>query len=295
VQLTPSRYRWVCGAALGLLVAIVITGAAVRLTGSGLGCDDWPNCNDERLVDVSSSHAAIEQVNRLFTGLVSAAVIAAVLGSLWRRPRRRDLVWLSLGLVAGVLGQIVLGGIVVIFDLHPILVQGHMVLSLALVAVAVVLYQRACEPDGVPLVPATGPPARRLAWTLAALTGAAILTGTVVTAAGPHAGDPDVVDRLWELPDAMWVHVRASAAFGVAFLVGLAYFVRHRPATNALLKVSAVLLALLLVQMAVGEIQYRNELPWWLVLVHVSLAAAIWSVTVALVTFMWRAPRLKEA
>ncbi len=178
--------------ALGLLIAIVITGAAVRLTGSGLGCDDWPNCNDERLVDVSSSHAAIEQVNRLFTGLVSAAVIAAVLGSLWRRPRRRDLVWLSLGLVAGVLGQIVLGGILVIFDLHPILVQGHMILSLALVGTAVVLLQRAGEPDGVALVPAVSATARRLIWALAALTGAAILAGTVVTAAGPHAGDEDV-------------------------------------------------------------------------------------------------------
>ena len=88
---SPSRYRWISAVALGLLMVIVVTGAAVRLTGSGLGCDDWPNCNDERLIDVSSGHAAIEQVNRLFTGLVAVAVIAAVLGSLWRRPRRRDL------------------------------------------------------------------------------------------------------------------------------------------------------------------------------------------------------------
>jgi heme a synthase len=88
----------------------------------------------------------------------------------------------------------------------------------------------------------------------------------------------------------MWVHVRASAAFGLGFVIGVAYLARHRPATNALLKVAGLLLALLLAQMAVGEVQYRNELPWWLVLVHVSLAAAIWSVTVALVTLMWRAP-----
>src|ERR671911_1993285 len=106
MQLQPSRYRAITVGALVALVAIVITGAAVRLTGSGLGCDDWPNCNDERVIDVSSKHAAIEQVNRLFTGLVSAAVIAAVLGSIWRVPRRTDLLYLSLGLVGGVLAQI---------------------------------------------------------------------------------------------------------------------------------------------------------------------------------------------
>ena len=84
VRISPARYRLVTVIALGLLIAIVITGAAVRLTGSGLGCDDWPNCNDEALIDVSSNHAAIEQVNRLFTGWSRFAVIAAVLGSLWR-------------------------------------------------------------------------------------------------------------------------------------------------------------------------------------------------------------------
>ncbi len=109
MRISPERYRNITAIALGLLMVIVVTGAAVRLTGSGLGCDDWPRCNDQQLVDVSSGHAAIEQVNRLFTGLVALAVILAVLGSLWRQPRRRDLTWLSLGLVAGVIGQIVLG------------------------------------------------------------------------------------------------------------------------------------------------------------------------------------------
>jgi heme A synthase len=91
----------------------------------------------------------------------------------------------------------------------------------------------------------------------------------------------------------MWVHVRASAAFGIGFLVLLVYLWRGRPRTDRLLRVAWALLGLLLVQMAVGEIQYRNELPWWLVLVHVSVAAAIWATTVALVTLMWRPPRLR--
>src|SRR6187200_1301488 len=147
MRLTPSRYRAITIAALFALMAIIVSGAAVRLTGSGLGCADWPACSSARFIDVSTRHAAIEQVNRLFTGLVSVAVIAAVLGSLWRVPRRRDLTWLSLGLVAGVIGQIVLGGITVLVDLHPVAVQSHMLLSQALVAVAVVLLRRAGEPD----------------------------------------------------------------------------------------------------------------------------------------------------
>ena len=145
--LSPSQFRAVTLAALFAIGAIIVTGAAVRLTGSGLGCADWPACSSTRFIDVSSRHAAIEQVNRLFTGLVSVAVIAAVLGSLVRVPRRRDLTLLSLGLVAGVLAQIVLGGITVLVDLHPAAVQGHMLLSLLLVANAVVLVHRASEPD----------------------------------------------------------------------------------------------------------------------------------------------------
>ena len=106
-------------AALAAICAIIVTGAAVRLTGSGLGCADWPACSSSKFIDVSSRHAAIEQINRLFTGLVSLAVIAAVLGSFRRVPRRRDLTWLSLGLVAGVIAQIGLGGVTVLVDLHP--------------------------------------------------------------------------------------------------------------------------------------------------------------------------------
>src|SRR5918993_2623774 len=95
LRITPARYRTIAAVALGLLITIVISGAAVRLTGSGLGCDDWPNCNDRQFVDVSSGHAAIEQVNRLFTGLVAVAVIAGGPGPVWGGPRRRDLTWLS--------------------------------------------------------------------------------------------------------------------------------------------------------------------------------------------------------
>ena len=165
MTLSPARYRTITFAALFLLGAIIVTGAAVRLTGSGLGCDDWPRCSSTKFIDVSSKHAAIEQVNRLFTGLVSVAVIAAVLGSIRAGTAPADLTWLSLGLVGGVLAQIVLGGITVLVDLHPLAVQGHMLVSLVLVANAVVLVHRAGQPDdgaaGAAGVPGDQPPRRR--------------------------------------------------------------------------------------------------------------------------------------
>src|SRR5512134_2795109 len=147
-RIAPPTYARIALLALASLVVIVVTGALVRLTGSGLGCSDWPNCSETRFVDVSSTQTEIEQLNRLFTGVVAVAVILAVLGSLVREPRRRDLTWLSLGLVAGVIGQIVLGGITVLVDLHPAAVQGHFLLSMVLCANGFVLWRAAEEPDG---------------------------------------------------------------------------------------------------------------------------------------------------
>ncbi|MFV0308965.1 MAG: COX15/CtaA family protein, partial [Desertimonas sp.] len=247
-----------------------------------LGCDDWPNCNSTKLIDVSSTHAAIEQINRLFTGLVSVGVIAAVLGSLWRTPRRRDLTRLSLGLVAGVLAQIVLGGILVNFDLHPILVQGHMALSLILVGTAVVLHHRAGEPDDARRLRATTPVATALTWLLAALTGVVILLGTVVTGAGPHAGDEDV--------ERLAIDIRTAArAHGIAVMTTLAIavllaVVATRRAEDR--RLSAPLSSWIfvgLLQAAVGYVQYFNDVPALLVGVHVAGATLLWALTVRLV------------
>lgn len=283
VQISPARYRVVCAVALGMLVAIVITGAAVRLTGSGLGCDDWPNCNAERLVDVSSSHAAIEQVNRLFTGLVAVAVIASVLGSLWRTPRRRDLTGLSIGLVVGVLAQVALGGILVIFDLHPVLVQGHMVLSLVLVATAVVLVHRAGQPDDAVSTPATSELATRLVWALALTTGVAILAGTVVTGAGPHAGDEDVERLDLSISAVARVH-GASVIVALALAVAVALVASRRTGDRrALVAPISSWIFVGLLQAAIGYIQYFNDVPALLVGVHVAGATLLWAMTVRLV------------
>jgi cytochrome c oxidase assembly protein subunit 15 len=281
--LSPSQFRTVCVAALIAICAIIVTGAAVRLTGSGLGCADWPACSSSKFIDVSSRHAAIEQLNRLFTGLVSFSVIAAVLGSLVRDPRRKDLTLLSFGLVAGVLAQILLGGVTVLVDLHPAAVQGHMLLSLLLVANAVMLVHRASEPDDGGLVRPVSPEISRHTGAVAVLTGIALVTGTIVTGAGPHAGDEEARRFGVDIADAARVH-GSSVVVVVATMLVLAWRLRFRPEERSELAewISAWILIALL-QGAVGYIQYFNEVPALLVGIHVFGATVLWAVTVALV------------
>ncbi len=265
MKLSPSQYRAVTFGALLAICAIIVTGAAVRLTGSGLGCADWPACSSTKFIDVSSRHAAIEQLNRLFTGLVSVAVIAAVLGSLVRVPRRRDLTLLSLGLVAGVLAQIVLGGITVLVDLHPVAVQGHMILSLILVANAVVLVHRASEPDDGLAVRPVSPEISRHTVGIAVLTAVALVTGTVVTGAGPHAGDEEVRRFGVEIAGAARVH-GTTVVLAVAAMVALAWRLRWRPAERAeLAEWMSAWIFVALLQGAIGYIQYFSEVPALLV------------------------------
>jgi cytochrome c oxidase assembly protein subunit 15 len=283
VTLSPTRYRAITIGALIALMVIVVTGAAVRLTGSGLGCENWPQCSDERLIDVSSSHAATEQINRLFTGLVALAVIAAVLGSLWRSPRRRDLTLLSLGLVAGVVGQVVLGGVTVLVDLHPVAVQGHLLLSMVLVGTAVVLVHRAGEPDEGARTTVVTVPTGTMVWALAIATGVAILTGTVVTGAGPHAGDEEA--RRFDVSISTVARVHGvTVMIALAVAVVLAIWLTRRPDDRHRLQnqlSSWIFVGVL--QAAIGYTQYFNDVPPLLVGFHVAGATVLWAMTVWLV------------
>jgi cytochrome c oxidase assembly protein subunit 15 len=282
-RLTPARYRAITAVALAVLCMIVLTGVLVRLTGSGLGCDDWPNCNDTELIDVSSKHAAIEQVNRLLTGVVSLGVIAAVLGALLRVPRRRDLTLLSFGLVAGVIGQIVLGGITVLVDLHPAAVQGHFLLSMVLVANAVVLHLRARVPDAAAPRSAARPPLAAHAWIVLVSVSVTLVLGTIVTGAGPHAGDEDVQRYGFEIASAVRAH-SIAVWISVALVVSLGWRVRDTPAARTRLeRPLTAWIGVALVQGAVGYIQYFSDVPAPLVFVHVAGATALWAVTVWLV------------
>jgi heme a synthase len=266
---TPARYRLVAICALVALSAIIITGAAVRLTNSGLGCDDWPQCNSTSLIDVSSTHAAIEQINRLFTGVVGVAVIAAVLASLWRVPRRRDLTVLSIWLVAGVLANAVLGGISVKVDLHPMAIQGHMLLSMMLIVTGTVLVRRSGETDGVVRRRVVTATTEWLVRALFAVTAVAVFTGTVVTGAGPHAGD-ETAERLdIAIPTAARLHgLTVMTAIAVSLLI--AWRIRSIASDRtALMAPLTRWTGAAVAQAAIGYIQYLSDVPEILVAIHI--------------------------
>jgi cytochrome c oxidase assembly protein subunit 15 len=278
---TPGEFHKICVSALVLLVVIVVTGAAVRLTGSGLGCDDWPNCNASNLVDVSSQHSAIEQINRLFTFVVGLAVVLAALGAWLRRPRRRDLLWLSMSLVAGIPAQGVVGAVVVWTNLNPIAVQLHFVLSMVLVAIAVVLVVRSREPDGGKRVSAVVPRSRHRVRLLVVWTAGAIVAGTVVTGTGPHAGDEKA--RRFTFLSITWVTRIHGVVVWIAVLMALSllWHLRKRAHDREVLDAPLTLwMCVAVAQGGVGYLQYANGVPEPLVALHVTLATTLWATSV---------------
>ena len=279
-RVSPAAYRKITVGALALLALIIVSGGAVRLTGSGLGCSDWPACENDQLVAPLETHAMIEFINRLITGLVSAIVIAAVLGSHWRVPRRADLVWLSWGLVAGVLAQIVLGGLVVLYELPPVLVIGHFLLSMVLLWNAVALLWRASDDGGQ-----RSEARRRPHWVgnaVVALTSVVIVTGTVVTGAGPHGGDEDAERIDVAVRDVAQIHGTTVVALLVV-LAGLVLWLRHRCAPDRAQWWGRTVLGVAMAQGLIGYVQYFTGVPVLLVGAHIAGAALLWVVTV----FFW--------
>ncbi len=286
--LSPQRYRSISIIALALLAIIVVSGAGVRLTGSGLGCDDWPNCNDEQLIDVSSKHAAIEQVNRLFTGLVAIGVVIAVLGSVLRTPRRRELTVLSWGLVAGVVGQVVLGGFTVLVDLHPAAVQAHFILSMVLIANATVLVYRAGLPERASTTRVTRVtrPIRRHVLAVSIASAIVVVLGTVVTGSGPHAGDEDARRFGFAIHRVVQVH-SVSVWLTVALVAWLMFRLRNRRADREVLDGSITAwICVAVLQGGVGYLQYFTDIPAALVALHIALATALWAITVWMIEVM---------
>lgn len=288
LRLSPRAYQRITLVALAALAFIVVTGAGVRLTGSGLGCPNWPTCDDGRIVAPLEYHAMVEFVNRTVTGLVSVAVMLAVLGSLVRRPRRRDLTWLSLGLVAGVIGQIVLGGLVVLFHLYPPLVMGHFVLSMLLLLDATVLHHRAGVPDDAVLTPAVDRDHLALGRLVVAAASVAILLGTVVTGSGPHAGshDGELVERLpFDIGTVVRLHSVSVLLFG-ALVLYLVRSLRVGGAPAGVLRRAEVLLVVLVAQAGVGYAQYFTGVPALLVALHILGSVAVWIAVLRLVLGM---------
>ena len=251
---------------------IIASGAAVRLTGSGLGCSDWPACGKHQLTPSLNFHPLVEFSNRMVTIVLVVIVGATLVAALRLRPRRSDLVWLSAGLVLGVVGQAVLGGIVVYSKLNPYLVMGHLWWSLLIVVDAVVLWQRARYDLSDAPKPAVGASVKRASWAAALALVPVTLLGTATTGTGPHAGGfggQEVARRIpIELQSMATYHAIAGVLlFGI--VIGLVLTVREGDASPEFIEVARRLLAVLVLQVSIGWVQYLTHLPAALVELHI--------------------------
>jgi cytochrome c oxidase assembly protein subunit 15 len=285
LAVTPDQYRRVAYITLAALTLIVLSGAAVRLTDSGLGCPNWPRCYGKVLPPISG-HALIEFGNRAVAGIVGIVTIVAAVLAFTRRPFRRDLAWLAVSLPLGVLAQAVLGGYTVKEHLAPGFVMGHFGLSMIILIAAVALAWRSAHEPG-------SRPRHSDRWSvwsvraLAPLAGLTIFAGTAATAAGPHSGGVtgQHVHRLhFKGADTLsWVvhrHATIAAIFGIA-VVAVWLLRRRQGVTERDLEPLTVLGLLVAAQGLVGSVQYELALPADMVWVHVTLATFTW------VTVLW--------
>lgn len=285
-RVTGPVFRWFTLASFVSSIVIVLTGAAVRLTGSGLGCPDWPTCFKGRVTGSMSIHPFIEYTNRMVT-IALVVVIGFTLLAAWLREiRRRDLLMLSGALVLGVVADALLGALVVYSKLNPYLVSLHLVISLAMVAVGATLYHHSKY--------VYGPGARadlrdphfrnvaRLLWIPFTLL---VLTGTATTGSGPHAGNTVgqvVAKRLpFALSSAAWIHSLAAILF-IGLVTGLLAAIWRSGAPEGLKLGVRRLVLVSLVEGLIGATQYLTHLPAWLVEIHEAGAVAL---TIGMVQF----------
>ncbi|WP_167156353.1 MULTISPECIES: COX15/CtaA family protein [Streptomyces] len=263
--------------AVVMAVVIVVTGGAVRLTGSGLGCPTWPRCTDQSLTptDAMGFHGVIEFGNRMLTYVLCAAVGWAIIAARAAKPMRRSVTRLGWAQFWIVMGNAVLGGIVVLVGLNPYTVAAHFLLSTALLAVAVLTWQRAREGDGAPR-PLVGKAVVQLTWLLVAAAGALIAVGTVVTGAGRHAGDTSEVYRI-PLDWTMITQLHADLAWVVVALAVALWFVLKAVDAPAGPRARARDLFLVLMgQGVIGYVQYFTKTPEVLVGLHMFGSCLVW-------------------
>lgn len=273
----PRTVQRAALAALVTAVVIVVTGGAVRLTGSGLGCPTWPTCTDDSLTTTREMgfHGVIEFGNRMLTYVLCAAVGWAIVAARSQKPWRRGLTRLGWAQFWVVMGNAVLGGIVVLVGLNPYTVAAHFLLSSALIAVATVMWQRTREGDEAPR-PLVGKAVQQLVWFLVAASVLLIAVGTVVTGAGPHAGDSSQVDRIhidWENV----AKLHAVLAWIVVTLTFALWFVlKAVDAPRGPLGRTRELFLILLAQGVIGYVQYFTHLPEVLVGLHMFGSCLVW-------------------
>ena len=283
---SPRGVRWITGIALALLWVIIPSGGIVRLTDSGLGCTDWPLCQNTSVIPAMDANAWIEYTNRLLSGVVMAVAVLAAIVVVRSRVTSGGTRAAAVVAALATVGQVPLGAVTVVFELHPLLVGSHFLLSLVALGAGVIAFLGTDDVvRGVPraVTAASG-------W-LAALGAVALATtlttGVLTTAAGPHSGDPDVTHRIGSIDAAAYWHVRAVIVLGVVGLI-VAILARRRRDDRGFIVPALLFIPLFIAQVIVGEVQWRTQLPWEVVVFHVGVAGLVWGVGVAA---LWRLAR----
>jgi heme a synthase len=277
------------------LALTIISGAAVRLTGSGLGCPDWPSCTTRSVVAPLQVHAWIEFGNRLINAFVTVASLAALAAALCRSPKRRDLTLLSVGLVAGLVAEVILGGLVVEFKLAPALVSAHFLLGLVVLADAVVLSYRAGLPDDPVLkgqpspVPLVGRTQVVLSRVMLVALGVVVVLGTVVTSTGPHGGSPDAPRFHLSLHRVAQLHGTSAEIF-LAITILTLWSLGRSGAPRSVMRRAQIVLIALAAQAVVGYTQYLNGDPVAMVAVHVAGASVLVITVIRFYLGLWAYP-----
>ncbi|MGC5033261.1 COX15/CtaA family protein [Micromonospora sp. DT229] len=262
-------------------VVIVVTGGAVRLTASGLGCPTWPRCTDDSYTTTAEMgvHGVIEFGNRLLTFVLVAIAGATLLAVLAHRPRRRGALPLALGVVLGIVAQAVIGGITVRTQLHPSIVGIHFVVSMLLLLVSYALWRQVREPDG-PKVALVPPALRTLTWITVLVSAAVIIVGVLVTGSGPHAGDADAVRNGLDPQTISQVHADLVFLL-IGLTVGLWLALRALGAPAGTVRAARTLLVVELAQGVIGFVQYFANLPVLLVGAHMLGSCLVWLATLS--------------
>ena len=273
-RFSPAAVRKVALASVICFALLVVSGGAVRLTGSGLGCPDWPTCYQHHLTAVYSFHPLVEFANRLVTVAVTVVSVVAFAVTALRTPPRRDLTLLGAGLLAGIVAQIVLGGLVVLFKLNPYLVALHFLLTIVVLGVAIRLYHLSgCPPTRAE--PVVGRDLVRLARLQLSTLTLVTVVGTMVTGSGPHAGGAGAK----RIPIAFRDIAEAHSTVAL-FLIGLtlaSQFAFHQAkAPPTVLRRGRLFLEIMVLQGGLGYLQYFLHDAAWVVEFHLAGVTSLW-------------------
>ncbi len=272
--LTPKQFARLTTIAVVMQCVIVVTGALVRLTGSGLGCTNWPNCTETALVPPLGIHGVIEFGNRVFSLFVGLSAVAVFVGAWYRRPRRRDYLVLSGALVLGVVTQAVIGGITVRTGLSPEWTMTHFLLSMLLIWAAMVLASRAHQPDSPPHA-IVHRDYIMLARSVVLVSIVVLVMGTIVTGSGPNGGDVDAPRFAFGLHESAKAHAFVVWLL-IALTVTLTIQLRRAGASSTLVRRCVYVLGALGVQGAIGYVQYLINVPPALAIFHVAGSVLLW-------------------